>query len=383
MRNRSVQLGILVAALVSCLFAGSALAEEHRLVTQGSVNGRPARMVLDTGTSFPLAMPRNAMEKYDLQLDEAQPVDPSAAGVLDGFTKASRIELSPAYVSEDAVFAVLKDALPDTLEWDMDAIVGWAALRDDRLHYGRRKGIALFGASPSPAAGWPAFPILESNVLTFDAGSKDRPLAVLLDTGWAGGVQLSPELWSSWRAQNSHRPHTLVSVYSPSFGLVVMEQVFAERIEIGGAALSNVLVSELPPSQGSGSVEPQVVLGMAAFANHEFLVDGISRKLYIAPADHSPAPPDYNRLGATFVPGTMAARVAPNSPAAAADVQDGDVLVAIDGLEPGEYAAKLTTHNVWEQPAGTALTLTMIRGGDRITRRVVLQNYLAPPAPRN
>lgn len=57
---------------------------------------------------------------------------------------------------------------------------------------------------------------------------------------------------------------------------------------------------------------------------------------------------------------------------------DGDVLVAIDGLAPGAYAAKLTAPNVWEQPAGTGMTLTLDRAGQRITRRVVLSNFLDP-----
>ena len=74
----------------------------------------------------------------------------------------------------------------------------------------------------------------------------------------------------------------------------------------------------------------------------------------------------------------MAAKVAPGSPAAGADIDDGDILLKIDSLSPGEYAARLREHNVWEQPAGTSVLLTLKRGDAEIERRVVLQDYLAP-----
>jgi hypothetical protein len=370
-------LGWLIGLLA--LIGPPALAEEHRWATEGNINGRPARLVLDTGVSFPLAMQRRTMADFEVELDAARAIEPSMEGVVAGFSKAARIGLPPAYKSEDALFAILVDG-PDALEWDFDAIIGWPGMSGNRLHYSRTGGIRMSRDPMDVAAsGWATFPMVESNVLVLNAGAEDAPLPVLIDTGWSGGVQLSPALWQAWRARNAERPHTLISTFSPAFGLVTMEQVLAERIEIGGLILHNVLVSQAPPSEARGSLEPQAVLGLAAFANHELLIDGPARKVRVAPVGAALVKPLYNRLGATFVPGTMAARVAPGSPAAAADVRDGDVLVAIDGLAPADYAAKLTTHGVWEQPAGTAVTLTLDRAGSPVTRRVVLKDFLDPP----
>lgn len=367
---------MLFAVFALCWAGGGAQAEEHRLRTDGRINGLSARLVLDTGVSFPLATPKRAMPKFGLSMDSGRSVDPSAAAVIQGFSKPVRIELAPAYVAEDAVFAILEDG-PETIDWDMDAVIGWPGMASNQLHYSRRKQIVLFGQHIQlDMRGWATFPILNSNVLVFDAGGKGQPLPVLIDTGWSGGVQLSPELWKAWRTQNGGRVHTLFSFFSPASGFAVKEQVFARRIRIGNATFSNVLVSEAPPHEASGSIPPVASLGLAAFANHELLIDGASRKVHIAPADEAAVIPDYNRLGATFMPGTMTATVAAGSPAAAADLRDGDVLIAIDGLAPADYASKLTTHSVWEQPAGTAVTLTLDRAGQRITRRVVLQNFL-------
>ena len=370
-------LGWLIGLLA--LIGPPALAEEHRWATEGSINGRPARLVLDTGVSFPLAMQRRTMPDFELELDAARPIEPSMEGVVAGFSKAARIALPPAYEAEDAVFAILEDG-PEALQWDLDAIIGWPGMSGNRLHYSGTGGIRMSGHEMEVApSGWAAFAMLDSNVLEFDAGGADAPLPVLIDTGWSGGVQLSPALWQAWRARHTERPHTLISTFSPAFGLVTMEQVLADRIEIGGLVLHNVLVSEAPPSDARGSVEPEAVLGLAAFANHELLIDGPARKVRVAPVGAALVKPLYNRLGATFVPGTMAARVAPGSPAGAADVRNGDVLLAIDGLAPPDYAAKLTTHGVWEQPAGIVVTLTLDRAGSRITRRVVLEDFLDPP----
>jgi hypothetical protein len=365
-----------VLALALALIAPPALAQEHRLATEGQINGRPAQIVLDTGVSFPLAMQGRTMADFGIELDQERPIEPSMEGVVAGFSKAVRIALPPAYEAEDAVFAILQDG-PEALEWDFDAIIGWPGMSGNRLHYSRAGGIRMSRHNMEAAAsGWAAFATMDSNVLVFDAGAEDAPLPVLIDTGWSGGVQLSPALWQAWRARNAERPHTVMSLFSPAFGLVTMEQVLADRIEIGGLVLRNVLVSEAPPSEARGSVEPEVVLGLAAFANHDLLIDGPGRAVRIAPAGEAPVKPAYNRLGATFAPGTMAARVARGSPAATADVLDGDVLVAIDGLAPAEYAARLDTHGVWEQPAGTVVTLTLDRAGNRVTKRVVLEDFL-------
>jgi len=362
--------------MLALCWSAAARAEEHRLVTDGRINGLQARLVLDTGVSFPLAMPKRAMPKFDLVMDDGRGVVAPAAQVIKGFSKPVRIGLAPAYAPEDAVIAILEDR-PDTIDWDFDALIGWPGMDKNQLHYSRRQQIVLLGQHIRPLMpGWTAFPMLDSNVLVFDAGGKGQRLPVLIDTGWSGGIQLSPQLWAAWRARS--RLHTLVSFFSPASGFEVREQILARRIQIGRAVFSNVLVSEAPLHEASGSIPPVATLGLAAFANHELFVDGPSRTVHIAPADAMAVMPDYNRLGATFAPGSMTARVATGSPAAAAGVEDGDVLVAIDGLAPADYAARLTAHNVWEQPAGTVVTLILDRAGRRITCRAVLEDFLDP-----
>jgi hypothetical protein len=351
-------------------------AAEERLLTEGRIKGQPVMFMLDTGASLPLLLTPPAAARLAITADVPPPAGVEGAHILAGFSKPVPIGLPPAFEPETVALGILAPD-PQSLEWDVDAVIGWPAFMGNMLLYkpGQR---TVFGTRLEvDKGGWPSFPILDANVLIFDAGGE-RPLPVMIDTGWSGGIMLPPTLWQAWRKQNPSLRHTLITHYSPAFGLVVLEQYLAERIAIGGAVFTNVLVSEAPPSEARGNRASEAVLGLAAFANHALLVDTIGKKVHIRPSGGQGRRPPYNRLGATFLPGTMAARVAPGGPAAGVDIDDGDILLKIDGISPGEYAARLREHNVWEQPAGTSVQLTLRRGDAEIERRAVLQDYLAP-----
>ena len=51
-------------------------------------------------------------------------------------------------------------------------------------------------------------------------------------------------------------------------------------------------------------------------------------------------------------------------------------MLKIDGLSPGDYAAKTTAPSVWTQPAGTSMVLTLKRGTQQLEHRVVLEDWL-------
>jgi hypothetical protein len=351
-------------------------AGEERILTEGRIKGQPVMFVLDTGASLPLLLTPPAAAKLGITADVPPPAGVEGAHILAGFSKPVPIGLPPAFEPETVALGILAPD-PQSLEWDVDAVIGWPALMGNRLLYEPGRN-TLFGTRLEvDKSGWRPFPILDANVLIFDAGGE-KPLPVMVDTGWSGGVMLPPPYWQAWRKQNPGLRHTLITHYSPAFGLVVLEQYLAPRMAIGGAVFTNVMVSEAPSSEARGNRESEAVLGLAAFANHALLVDTVAKQVFIRSSGDRPRLPSYNRLGATFLPATMAAKVAPGSPAAGADITDGDVLLKIDGLSPGEYASRLREHNVWEQPAGTSILLTLRRGNAEIERRVVLQDYLVP-----
>lgn len=233
----------------------AAAAGEDRISTEGRIKDQPVLFVLDTGVSLPLLLTPPAAAKLGISVDRPPPAGVGGAHILAGFSKPVPIGLPPAFEPEQAVFGILaSDA--QGLEWDFDAIIGWPGFASNMLLYEPGQRTLFDPRLDVDRSGWAAFPILDSNVLVFDAGSEGKPFPVMVDTGWSGGVQLSPAQWKAWRAANPGRRYTLTTHYSPSFGLVVMEQVLAESIQLGAAVLSNVLVSEAPMSEARGSLEP-------------------------------------------------------------------------------------------------------------------------------
>jgi regulator of sigma E protease len=83
------------------------------------------------------------------------------------------------------------------------------------------------------------------------------------------------------------------------------------------------------------------------------------------------------------VPGNDAliAHVRPDSPAGKAGLRFGDVLLKIDGRDVTPWRTEpgiLPLSRFWQQPAGTHLRLTVLRGKKKITTDVVLRNILGP-----
>jgi hypothetical protein len=338
---------------------------DERLVATGAIAGQPATFILDTGAQQGFVIAAADAKRFGLQPDRKPPPE---AVLFEALSKPVRVVL-PGGDAEQVSFAILKQT--DAPGYDVDALIGWPALKAHVTHYDKHRHLLAIGSNRQPhVANARSFPILPDHDLVFNAGTSEEPLPVFLDSGWSGGVMLSKPLWDEWRRQNRDVPYTYSSVYWYATGWVTLEQLLASDIRVGSLRLKNVLVSPLP----AGLTDKAAMIGLGAFANHALVVDGPENSLQIDQADAPLVIPNYNRLGASFGTG-MAARVAPESPAAQADIRDGDVLIAINGMTPDAYAATVKGQ-VWEQPAGTAVQLSLRRGSAAIDRRVELQDFL-------
>lgn len=372
---------VVTAFMVAVASSGAALAES-RLRVDGTVDGRPARFMMDTGLSYDLAAFPDGAGLLGLSVAAPPPALDSANVLMTGLSSPRRVRFAPGAAEQEGVFVLLK-AAPDAIgvEWDFDAVIGWPAMQANVLHYAPARGVArLEAAVPMDLSPGQVFPLIESNVAVLDAGEPGAPLPVMIDTGSNGGVQLSSALWTVWREAHPELPVTLHGSFSPSSGTVVTLQAFAPLLRLGRLMLRNVLVSELPESRHYGAVPPKAILGLDVFENQDLYLDGPGRKVVILPPVR-PTPVNYNRLGAGFTPPGFIARVVPDGPASRAGIQDGDVLVALDGLTPQAYGARVDAPSVWMQPSGTPITLTLRRGEQRFERRVVLEDFLGQVTP--
>ncbi len=358
----------MLGALFSILQAGTghAQAGEERWAGRGAIAGQPAKFILDTGAQQAFIIAAADSKRFGLEVDRELPPE---AVLLDAISKPVEV-VPPGGQAQPVSFAILKETGAPSI--GMDAIIGWPVLKAYVTHYDRQRSVMAIGPDVQPRlANARSLPIVPSDYLVFDAGTTDEPFPVLLDSGDSGGVRLSEPLWNEWRRQNRDLPSTYAWQYWLDGGWVVLELVLAREFRLGQLTLKNVLVSPLP----DGTADTAAVVGLAAFANHVLVIDGPGGSVRIGEPSASLAMPAYNRLGASFGP-DMSARVADNSPAAEADIRDGDVLVAINGQTPEAYAATVTGYHVWEQPAGTTVRLALRREVEIIERRVTLRDFL-------
>jgi hypothetical protein len=168
-------------------------------------------------------------------------------------------------------------------------------------------------------------------------------------------------------------------------GIAVSEVTAAEHWSIDKLTLSHVLLNQAHPTEiAIFGTNYLATLGYDALRKLTLIVDAKNGWAYLQPHEDSPRLGVYNRLGATFVPagpkdGAMLARVAPESPAAAAGLRDGDRLLKLNGVDvehwhrfPGTWPLDV----FFTQMPGTRLEMVVQRGTQTITARPVLQEIL-------
>jgi hypothetical protein len=208
-----------------------------------------------------------------------------------------------------------------------------------------------------------------------------------VDTGFAGGVKLSPPLWRDWKAAHANQPFTVRGYYNPVAGLVVAEESWATGIAIGSLVLTDVPVMEADKADVVlGSSRNQVTLGLAALKRLNFIVDGKRGVAYFLAKKTPPAAYEHNRLGAVFIPlnlqsDDLIGHVVKGSPAWEAGIRNNDVLMSIGGLDVTKWRTDpniLPLSRFWESPPGSKRELTLKRGRKIFKVNVILRQILVP-----
>ncbi len=366
---------------------------DDRVSIPATINGHALRFGFDTGAGTGFVLWRNEVEKLGVKL-ELPPADfrPPPGEVAMALTDPVTLDILGRSIP-NVRFRVFEH--PAYLPMDVHGLVGWGVVKDNvivlRL---AEKQVSIMGAVPAAMADWPKLPVRSDRsqlVLTLPGKGDAAPGAVMIDTGTEDGVHLSVERWKAWREAHPRTLATMIAYYTPGAGLVVREACWADEISLDGLLIRHVPVMEANAAEatlvGAGYA---ATLGLAALRQLDLVIDAPHGIAY-AQARTGPAlPVQHNRLGAIFAPrgdqsDDLIARVAANSPAAAARIRDGDILLKIGQLDVTAWRTHpdiLPLSRFWEQPAGTAIELTLRRGAETLKPKVTLRDILGPAAKR-
>jgi hypothetical protein len=369
--------------LVFCVFASQA---EDRLWVDAKINGQQAHLIFDTGADR-LILFRKGAERLGLQVIEPETdLAPPGGTVLLGATEPCEVALlGSLFRTSLGVYE-----MPSYLDMRADGVLGWGAFSKSILRIDTLSSeVDLLDQAPESLEDWTKLKLRsDSAYLALEVPHENAASGVVLvDTGFSGGVAVTPRIWEAWNIIHPEAPTTLDSYFMPGAGLVVKEETWVGAIGFGPLLLTEVPMMEANQAQMAlGSLRYEASLGMAALKRLELIVDGRHSVAYLKLKRTPPPPYQHNRLGAVFVPTNphsddLIAQVARRSPAHEAGICNGDILLKIGKLDATKWRsdpAIVPLSQFWMQPPETKLALTLRRDSGIYTTIVMLRQILTP-----
>jgi S1-C subfamily serine protease len=125
----------------------------------------------------------------------------------------------------------------------------------------------------------------------------------------------------------------------------------------------------------------EAVIGLEALSHFEVILDLMENRIYLKRRDGEHLEPEYNRLGATFVPESMdsaelVAKVLTNGPGYRCGIRNGDILLRVDGVDMTKWRTDpgIWKRRFWYAEPGTQYNLELKRNGKRLDLQVTLED---------
>lgn len=373
-----------IAALVACLFQATLATAEVRITQNARINGQPVKLGFDTGSERTcLFMP--AARRLGLKVTFPNPAGKAPPGQVVGGS-SEECEFSLPGITMTTKLWVYDP--PQGISMDVDGVLAWHTVSDHIFRISlEANSVTILPALPEDLASWTKWAIGAHKVLTIEVSepNAERGL-VLIDTGSLSGVQLNSQRWRQWREGHRDLPATPTAFFSPGSGLLIREECWADKLDIGTFSIADVPVMQgRPDGESLIPTGCEATLGSFGLSRFEIILDGAAGNLYMRRVSTPPRPYSHNRLGAVFTPGKdlaaeeLVGYVVEGSPAYLAGIRSGDVLLSIDELDVTKWRTDprvLPLSRFWERPAGTRLHLTLMRQARRFDCAVELRDIL-------
>jgi len=372
----------LIILLVLC-FPAISKAEE-RLAIDAKVNGKPVRLVFDTGAERTIIF-RHVAKRLNLSVTNVpQGTQVKPGRVLTGISEECRIAMLNSTIT--GRFGVVD--VPSFLTRDVDGVLSWKDVQNAVFRIdGNNKILTGLTALPRDIDQWTKWNLrADSNILAFHlAKTSQTNGTIAIDTGSPFGLQLSPELWEEWQREHSDQASTLLAHGTPANPIQVSPEYWTEQLSIGGFSIDNVPVMQSIPEMKHFFKDHLATLGLFALTRLDVIIDNRNNTIYLKKNRNSKASYPYNRLGAVFVPKDMQgkdliAHVVEGSPAYSAGIRNRDILLSIDNLDVTKWRTDprvLPLSRFWKRSADTKLRLSLERNDKRFETIVILKDILS------
>lgn len=279
---------------------------------------------------------------------------------------------------------------PSYLPLDIDGVLPWKAFRNRLLYLNAsERSLTMPDVFPDDLDRWQAWKLkADSETLFFEIRNTDGTTgSVAIDTGSPAGVELSESNWQAWRSSIRSRNTTLRAGVTPTRGLQIHEERWAEKLELGSFTIYDVPVSPAYHNTHLSHTDCEATLGLFALSRFEVILDYTNKTMYTKPVDDPPADYAHNRIAAVFAPADpsrdndLIAHIIPQGPAYQAGIREGDLLLGINDLDVTAWRTTpgiLPLSRFWSQPPGTKITLRLMRNGKSFDTAVILRDILYP-----
>jgi len=358
----------------------------NHIYASGSIDGKPARFLVDTG-GVNLLTPTSA-KKFGVEGQGKLAGRGVGEQTVDlALAHAQEVRLGAAVLAKPVFYIIDLGKLPQVEGYDSDGLVGYEMFRrfGVTIDYANHELVLAEPSKFAPPAGAHAVPFELADRIPIVQGTLDGvPARISVDTGSRASLTLHAPF---------AREHGLVAKYAATPEAVVGWGVGGPsrgRIaRLGTLALGDLAIDGIAGDIYTGDkgafASPDLGANLGGGVLKRFTVafDYAARKMYLAPnADFGKADA-FDRSGLWLL-GTddalEVADVAQDSAAARAGLRVGDRITAIGAEKVGMRPLSEWRQRLREQPAGTKLPLAYVRADKPAHTELVLADRI--PARR-
>jgi len=300
-------------ALTSYVAAASRL-ESCVVFPNATINGQPARLILDTGAEMTSLSELGARH---LGVKIALPAAKSNISTPDNSRLALSESVKIAAAGETFTAQLL---LLNMLDDPIDGLIGWPEVRDNILVFDAAKHtVSSVPNLPPETADWIKLKVHSGTMLILEIPLPDGTKGNLeVDTGSDSGAVLPQSQWQAWKAAHPGAAISSKAFYMPGTiagrHQISDEESWADEVQLGSLTITHVPVSGASTAEADVTEKYAGTLGLDALARLDLVVDGKNGFAYLRPkaesADEKNAPPNTEALsGGWKIAGPMPLKI--------------------------------------------------------------------------